>query len=258
VAVRTKQLWILCAVLWGPACTADVYVPVSHPTPLLKEAGDLNAGVYTSTNGTDLHTAYAFFDHFGVGSNLNYMYRDFEIEDDFQKHKYGEISLIYFVDLQDTQFRGLGTLGDPVYSNPEQEFKLEFLGSIGLGEGEELRNSGEGEFPEENFAKGRYSKYSLQSNAAIETDVLTIGVSPKLSYISYHDFITSGNITERQMTDKTDGVFWEPAFFLGAHYKDFRLESQIGISRILGSQPAFSYERFYFSVGVQVNLNVLN
>jgi hypothetical protein len=240
------------------ACTADVYVPVSHPTPLLEEKGDLDAAIYTSTNGTDVHGAYAFSERFGVGTDLNYLYRDFQSNRDFQRHKYGELSFIYFVDLQDSEFRGLGVLGDPVYSNPDRSFKLEFLGSIGLGEGEELRGSGLDETTEGNFAKGRYSKFSLQSNAAIETDILTIGLSPRLSYVSYHDFITTQTSAPGLNTDKNSGIFWEPALFMALQYENVKLESQIGIARVLGNQPAFGYERLFLSIGVHLNLNVLD
>jgi hypothetical protein len=254
VAARIKQLWILCAVLWVQACTADVYVPVSHPTPLLDEKGNVSAAVYTSTNGTDLHTAYAVSDRFGIAAAANYMYRDFEEQDDFQKHKYAELLMIYYLDFSESALSGAGNLfGSRSRSAPE--FKMEFLASAGLGEGEELRNSGEGEFPSENFAKGRYSKFSLQSNLAVISEVFFIGFSPKLSYVSFHDFFARGEVTDMQMSDKTSALFFEPALFSGFAFKNVRVEWQGGITRNAGANPAFNYERFYFSVGVHLKLD---
>jgi hypothetical protein len=254
VAARIKQLWIFCAVLWVQACTADVYVPISHPTPLLEEKGNINAAAYTSSNGTDVHTAYAFSDRFGIAGSANYMSRNFEQQNDFQKHKYGELSLVYYLNLNDSPATKAESFLDS-RSPSEPEVKLEFLGSVGLGEGEELRNSGGEESSSENFAKGRYSKFSLQSNLAVISEVFFIGFSPKLSYVSFHDFFARGEVTELQMSDKTSALFFEPALFSGFAFKSVRVEWQGGLTRNAGAQPAFNYERFYFSVGVQLKLD---
>ena len=253
---RLKLPILLIFSAWMQACTADVYLPVSHPTPLLEEKGDIDAAIYTSTNGTDLHAAYALTRNFGVGTDFNYFYRDFQANSDYQRHKYGEVFFIYFMDLQNSEFAGLDVFGSPRYTNSNSKFKLEFLGGIGLGEGEELRNSAGDGITGVNFAEGSYSKFSLQSNATIEKDFFSVGFSPRLSYVSYNNFMA----TEESIppSDKTDGIFWEPAFFMGFSHENIKLQSQIGFSRVLGPQPAFGYERFYMSIGVHINLNVFD
>lgn len=254
-----KGVLLLLVSLMGWACTADVYVPSSHPTPLLEEKGDLSGALYASTNGADIHAAYGLTDHLGIGAAANILRRDYQNSDEFQKHTYGELSLIYFLNLSD----GSGAydagrfLNAHPYPGSSSPFRVEFIGSAGWGQGEELVNGSSGPDIEGPYALGRYSKISLQSNIAVAGDVVTAGISPRLSYVSFYDLTMIIPGPNQPRSDKRRGIFWEPALFLNAHYENLKLQAQLGQARMLGEEPAFHYETFFVSVGLQVNFNVL-
>lgn len=250
--------WVLpLAAGWG--CTADVYVPSSHPTPQFEQQGDVSGALYASVNGTDAAVAYAVHDHFGVGAAGNYLSQDYRGSSDFKKHKYAEISLIYRPSLYGNVYRPLdGYLQSGRPRNAEQPLSLTFLASAGLGEGEELRNGGDDEAATyRHYASGRYSKISLQSNIAITTGSVTAGLSPRLSYVSYHDLLIRQPDPGGPASSKRRGLFWEPGLFVNLHYDPVTLEAQMGGARMLGQEPAFNYDTFFISAGLKISLNIL-
>lgn len=227
------------------ACTANVYVATTHHVPLLKEKGNLSGGFFTSSTGVDIQLAYALNNNIGIGSSFNYLNDRSQNNDQFQKHKYGEIAFIYFLN----PIR-MSVDARQLFSNqaiPDRYIKIEFLGSIGVGEGESQTS-------DNIYAIGRYVKYSAQSNIAFMYESAFVGVSPKLSYVSYYDF----TFTEPLESDKANAVFWEPALFAGLQIENLRLQAQWGFTRVLGEEPAFFYGNNYLSVGLQINLNVLD
>ncbi len=251
---KLQVLSVIVVLIMLQSCTAKVYAPVSHHVPLLEEEGDLSTAFYTSTTGFNLQGAYALTDKMGIGATLNYLYDQsenmYDNEEVFQKHRYAQLSFIYSL----KPFRFSPTAERLFSRQPVRDryIKVDFLGSIGLGSGEQDTYN--------EYAKGNYTKFSAQANIAFIYESFFIGVSPKLSYVSYYDYTYRNNSVDPMPGSPKNydlnTIFWESAIFGGAQIGNIRLMLQYGGTRALGDEPSFNYGRSYLSLGLQVNFDV--
>lgn len=227
--------------LSGCQATANVYVPTPHSTPLLEKKGDVHLAAYSSGQAADFHAAYALSNRIGLGASASFFSEDFDDSQDFQNHRYGGVSLIYSIPIEESYIRA------------------EVLGSFGIGEGKAFDNYKSINTSEQVFAKGRYFKTSLQPNIAIGYDAFAFGISPKLSYISFYDFVT----TAEDQGNGNSSFFFEPAIFTRiGFFKYLILEVQVGSTSALREvefsyDGKESYDTPYLGVGVTVDLNIL-
>lgn len=224
----------------GCKTTANVYMPTLHNTPLLEEKRDSHLAAYTGTKGTEFHAAYAFSKKIGLAATGSFFSESSDTTMDQQMHRYGELATTYSI--LDKQF-----------------LTGEVLLSAGLGTGKELVDPNNNFDRELVFAKGDYTKFSIQPNIAFTTDFIVIGISPKLSYLSFYNFES----TEPPEGKKTESFFWEPAVFTRLGYKHVMVEVQAGSTRAL-REVEFNYDGDdeddldfgAISIGIILDLNV--
>lgn len=239
-----RAFFNLCVVLaflfTGCKTTANVYMPTLHNTPLLEEKGESHLAAYTGTKGLDFHAAYALSKKIGIAATGSFLSESSDTTMDQQMHRYGELAATYSI-------------------LEEQFLFAEVLVGAGLGTGKELVDSNTSFEGELIFAKGDYSKFSIQPNVAFTTDFVVIGISPKLSYLSFYNFKT----TKPPEGKKMRSFFWEPAFFSRLGYKHVMIEVQVGSTKAL-HEVEFNYDGDdeddldfgAISIGIILDLNV--
>lgn len=119
---------------------APVYVPNARHTHQLSEKGEIAAGGYAGTNGSDVQLAYAVSDDFGVLAAGSFIQNT---ESDFHKHKYGE-------------------------------FALQFQEAFNTGRFEVMTGYGFGTTTTDGYT-GNYGKFFLQPNFGLETNFIDAG-----------------------------------------------------------------------------------
>lgn len=216
------------------AC-APVYVPNTRQTPLLDKKGELHAAVHTGTNGAHLQAAYAVSDRFGLVGGFSKSKNETEedLSPDYHKHTLGELGVAYF--------RSLGRIG-----------RLEALGGLGFGTAEAVDQY---DFfgPQEVRAEGSYNNIFLQGNIGLETGVIETGVALRLNRVNFTQFETNSSTY-----NETEGAFFfEPALFGRLGWKNIKIEGQYGFSSPFDPEVAFDFQLWYFSLGIQFQINTL-
>jgi SAM-dependent MidA family methyltransferase len=125
-----------------------------------------------------------------------------------------------------------------VYFRPlGEKAKAEILAGAGRG-------TGEAEQYYQRIDNGDFTKYFVQANAAIVNPYTEAGISLRVAHVNFTKFESTRNVSGL----KTEDLFFEPAAFVSAGFKNIRLESQFGyaVSFSKPSDIAFDYEFIRF------------
>ncbi len=224
---------LLLATIVILASCAPVYVPNARQTNLMEEQGELHGAAHAGTNGGDIQLAYSMFDHVGIFGSASFKTDELtnDTEEDYHEHRYGELGAIYF--------HPIGEIG-----------RFEALGGIGLGKAEAV-DQYDVFGPNEVRAEGSYNKVFGQTNIGLETSVVETGLLLRLSQVTFSEFETSG----MSLGETESGTFFEPAVFARLGWKNVKVESQLGVARLLQDEVAFDYEPLFFSIGLHFQID---
>ncbi len=238
MGIRHIIYTVLAVFLFLQGC-APIYVPNASHSHLLDKKKEFNANARAGTNGFDLHGAYAFSDNLGVVGGASFgsqevTHSDGSVNEDFHEHTYGELGMTYFRPFGKIgRFELLGGLG---FGSSSSVDDFDFLN---LNQGEEVRTT------------GKYNKVFGQSNIGIETGFVEAGLAVRLAQITFTEFETNSQI----ITEAESGTFFEPAAFARFGSNNFQVEAQYGVATPLNrDELPFSFEPFWLSVGVNINL----
>lgn len=223
-----------------PAC-APVYVPNTVHAPMLEERGDIQVGGYAGTSGIDLQAAAALTDHVGAFADFSFGNQEGDADDpanddDFHRHRFGEVGIGYFTEL--------GRVGH-----------FEVYGGYGLGQAEA---ADEYQFisPGLVTATGRYTRFFVQPAVGVDVGPLRVNGAARLVRVNFYEFETSSLTVSEDQT----AFFVEPAVGLSLGTGTVRFGTQVGMSRVLpdaDDNVAFDYQPLWFSIGMQLKLNPL-
>lgn len=209
-------------------------MPSAHQTPLLNKKGEVSAGVYSGTNGTDIQLAYAASDHIGVLAAGSFYHSDRAGSTEGHGHSYGELGVQYH--------RALGRVG-----------RLELMTGMGTGSAYSNGTYSFANTTSSVKATGDYNKIFIQSNIGLETEVIDLGVSSRFGHAMYSQFETD----ETVFNERRSATFWEPSLFTRLGWKGIKLEVQLGSSVPMKeeAQVEFDYQPFFFTIGLNINLD---
>ncbi len=202
------------------SCATTMYTSNTTNVPLLKEKGEIKLNVTQN----DLQVAFAFTDHIGVMANG--FYKNYKASDNY-KHN-----------------GGLGELGVGYMLNHKDHLIVETFVGGGLGKvyKQEQFTDNTNNIYLANF-DANATKAFLQSNLGYRSKYFDVALTPKFSFVKYHNF-SHTNYTDQQLQDNyldnrlTDPlfVFAEPAITVRGGYKFIKLQAQYGVTLNLGGQ----------------------
>lgn len=223
-------LGLMVLILIGTqGCSPLLYSPNAQVIPVLEEGGSLKLAADVSL----ANPLYSIFED-GQQGNLRlrgtYGLTDFlglHLETavsldtvDYRTHT--GIGLGYFTHLEDNTF-----------------FQLYATGRVGQAD-----YSGEGTWAGAPF-KAKYRSLGIQPGVGYENERYTIGLFTTIKRINYLELETTKNVNE-------NATLLEPAIGFSFRFKNFTLDSELGISFELADKTT---NQGYFSIGVGYNLN---
>lgn len=217
---------------------APVYVPNTINTPLFSGAGEISSTTQIAFSGLDQQLAYSVTDHLGVmlnGSFQNTGRNPDNISENFQKHTFAEAGAGYYT-----------VMG-------KSNFIFEVYGGFGLG------NFYAKYFPVSySGSNARISNVDLnrlfvQPAIGLKNRNFDLGLALRLSNVNFMRSYTDNIIID----NKTSYFFAEPALSASLGSKNIKGISQIGLSILLNKDKSINYNPFIFSLGVQLNFDLL-
>lgn len=209
--------------LFFSSCSPD-YRPNVVNTPLMRNKGDVRAGIYTGTNGTDLQGAYAITPHLAAmfnatwfngksgsssinGNTTNY----------FNRHVFAEIAPGYYTPL--------GSMGSfEVYS--------------GLGRG--ISDNWNDNDPAK--VRSNYNRFFIQPGIGITTDVVDVSLATRATIVGVKA------VADPSATRDVSSLI-EPAVTVRAGYKYIKLSVQTGLTLPI-TPVEFDVNPFMINFGV--------
>lgn len=234
------QITIATGLIFGFFSCAPVYVPNTLNTPLFSKAGELSSTTQIAFSGLDQQLAYSITDNLGVMLNGNFQntQRDPErFSENFQKHIFGEAGAGYYT--------GIGV----------SNFIFEVYGGFGLG------NFYAKYFPvsfsESNgiprISNVDLNRFFLQPGIGLKNRIFELSLALRLSNVNFMRSHTNDVIID---TNKPY-FFAEPALTARLGSKNIKCISQIGASIFLNKDESINYNPFIFSLGIQLNFDLL-
>ena len=208
-------------------CTI-LYVPTVAQTPQFQRKGDFHSAIATGTSGFDIHAAYAPTDGLGTWGSFSAQGGTSD-----HHHTYGEVAAGWFLPSSNALVLG-------------------FYGGIGLGsargENTWIYNGSQ----QTEIARGNYVRPFLQGNIGAHTEIVDVGLALRAAHVSMNYEDNTGTLPTTAASN-----FIEPIFYLGIGPVPVKFTLQAGWSYLLEYRSDFDYQPFIFSLGVSVDLNLL-
>ncbi|MFO7923164.1 MAG: hypothetical protein R6U58_05690 [Bacteroidales bacterium] len=218
-APRLAYILIFMTLISG-SC-APAYVPNVINTPLLSNKGEIQASLHGGISGVDPQLSYAVTDNVGLILNGSFADNTSDSSNNFHKHNFIEIGTGYYTKIGNKgRFETFGGFGSG-------KLQAEYENDLWTSRADVIS-----------------SRFFLQPAIGITTSILDASFTSRLVLINLS-----------QGTEKSTGVFAEPALTGKLGFRYVKAVIQLGLSIPLQENIDFNYQPFMFSVGLQANFN---
>lgn len=235
---------ILIFIIFFISCTPPVYIPNSLNTPLLKEKGETNIGYNASFAGNDIQISYAISKNIGLMTNGTYY--SHVHEDQYRKHKFGELGIGYFYHpnkyIVGEIFIGAGLGANSIREEIVDLSFLFFFFFFPISEEE-----GEEELLD---VSADYVRLFLQPTFGVYTEIFEGGFSLRMCYINFYE------INHSNIDFPKEKILFEPVVFLRVGPPNIKFQTHFGLSSTPFQDPEAYYEDLILSCGFNVRLNI--
>jgi hypothetical protein len=228
-----KKLFPLACVLLFVSACSYVYVPNAAHIPLISKKGDVSATVLTGTSNFDFQTAYGLTDQLALMLNGSFSNRTRTTDSSaFHRHSLVEAAAGYY--------KKIGRSG-----------VLEVYGGGGYGSTFNYEQDNSYLFWGE--SSGKYAKFFIQPNIGATSDIFDGGLSFRLCYVNYFDYMYYNDPWPAQHS-----LFVEPVLTGKIGYKNVKFIMQLGFSfPVMMSSDVVTFEPFILNVGLNFKINTI-
>lgn len=219
---------------------APAYIPNAFNAPLMKDKNEINVSGYAGTSGLDAQASASIVKHVAVMCNYSYANRKKTGIDStgFRKHDFIE-----------------GAFG--FYASPkEKKTCLEVWAGAGWGSSGAKADRGGLFNSKGDIVLGYYNRYFLQVDYGFRSRIVEVGFAIRGTYVNFTNLY---NVTSDRTYRGLDNVYVEPAGFVrvGAPFLkfSFQLGGILRTSALTDTNPHFTTQPFYMTVGIHFTLN---